>query len=125
MPSNFQKLNAYRLSVALGRDIYRSVAGWGGLDQRTCGEQLIRAVDSVGANIAESAGRWHPGEKRQLFIIARGSLYETEHWLELALDRRLLEVDIGRVDEIARALSGLIKRPTPLPTADSRPQTEK
>jgi four helix bundle protein len=123
MPSNFHGLAAYRLAVLLADELYVKVAGWPRLDQRTYGEQLIRSVDSVGANIAESAGRWHPGEKRQLFIVARGSLYETEHWLERARVRGLLDTDVGRVEEIARALSGLIKRPTPsansrLPTAN-------
>ena len=78
------------------------------------GLQLVRAIDSVGANIAESSGRWHRGEKRQLLIIARGSLYETEHWLGRAEARGLIDGQFAsQVEEIARALNGLIKTLTP------------
>jgi four helix bundle protein len=113
VPSNYRKLHAYQLAASLANELYAVVAAWPWLAQRTCGDQLVRAVDSVGANIAESAGRWHAGEKRQLFIYARGSLYETEHWLACARERGLLNLDAERVDEIARALNGLIKSPAP------------
>jgi four helix bundle protein len=114
VPSNFHQLVAYQRAAALADDIYTEVARWRRLDRDTCGAQLVRAIDSVGANIAESAGRWHPREKRQLFIVARGSLYETEHWLERAQARGLVDSDlVARTDEIARALNGLIKKPTP------------
>ncbi len=113
MSSNYTRLNAYRLAVSLSDELYVRVATWPSTAQRTFGEQLLRAADSVGANIAESAGRWHPGEKRQFFIHARGSLYETEHWIERARRRGLLEMDEDRVAEIARCLSGLIKKPAP------------
>jgi four helix bundle protein len=94
MASNFWRLAAYRLAVSLAAEVYGEVSKWPVLDRRTCGEQLIRSVDSVGANIAESTGRWHPGEKRQLFIYARGSLYETEHWLATARSRGLTDLDV-------------------------------
>ncbi len=82
------------------------------LDQTTCGSQLLRAIDSVGANIAESSGRWHAAEKRQLLIVARGSLVEAEHWLVCAEERGLIDRGTAdRIDEIARPLNGLIKRP--------------
>jgi four helix bundle protein len=80
----------------------------------TCGTQLVRSLDSVGANIAESTGRWHPREKRQFYVIARGSLLEAEHWLERAHTRGLLEQPMSeRLDEVARVLNGLVKRSTP------------
>jgi four helix bundle protein len=75
--------------------------------------QLIRALDSVAANIAEAAGRWHDDDKRRLLRIARGSLYEAEHWL-LSAELRGLDVpDASRLDEIGRMLNGLISRPNP------------
>ncbi len=74
----------------------------------------MRAADSIGANIAEAAGRWHEADKRRLLIIARGSLYETEHWLVRAASRNLVAKSYdGQIAEIARMLSGLITRPSP------------
>jgi four helix bundle protein len=76
------------------------------------GSQTIRAADSVAANIAEAAGRWHLPDKRRLLIIARGSLNELEHWLATAESRGLVERGMAnRVDRISQVLNGLIRRP--------------
>lgn len=74
------------------------------------GIQLVRAADSVGANIAEAIGRWHRPDQRRFLYVARGSLHELEHWIELAQERNLLPAESSkRVPELARTLNGLIK----------------
>jgi four helix bundle protein len=114
MASSFRDLVTYRLAVALADDVHSHVRGWPSLDRWSSGIQLIRAVDSVGANIAEADGRWNTPDRRRLLMIARGSLYETEHWMLRAEARGLLPTGASeRVDEIARTLNGLIKRPAP------------
>jgi four helix bundle protein len=72
--------------------------------------QLVRAADSVGANIAEAQGRWHRPDQRRLLYVARGSLYELEHWVDLALERGLLPAEASSaIPELGRTLNGLIK----------------
>src|SRR5215207_5173633 len=111
MASSFRDLIAYRLAAELGDDVRREVATWDSLDRWSMGIQLLRAADSIGANIAEALGRWHSKDRRHFLIVARGSLYETEHWLVRAEARGLIRQGAAeRVDEIARALNGLIKR---------------
>lgn len=74
----------------------------------------MRCIDSVGANIAESTGRWHRGDKRQFLIVARGSLLEAEHWMTRGEVRGLLERGTAaRADEIARTLNAMIRRLDP------------
>jgi four helix bundle protein len=74
------------------------------------GIQMVRAADSIGANIAEAQGRWHRQEQRRFLYIARGSLYELEHWVELAQERGLLPAEASTaISELARTLNGLIK----------------
>jgi four helix bundle protein len=47
------------------------------------GSQLLRAGTSVAANIAEGYGRYSEPAYRNHLSIARGSLFETESWLDL------------------------------------------
>ncbi len=112
--SAFRDLTAYRASVELADELHGAVNGWASLDRWSLGLQLLRAADSVGANIAEAAGRWHVRDRRQLLFVARGSLYETEHWILRAEARGLLEHGKSeRIAEVARALNGLIKKEPP------------
>jgi four helix bundle protein len=114
MPSNFRSLAAYQRSRALAEEMHAIVVRWPVFGRDTVGLQLVRAVDSVAANIAESAGRWTAADKRRFLIIARGSLYEAEHWIDCARTRGLLNRDYDeQLAAIARALSGLVKQPTP------------
>lgn len=112
--SDFNRLAAYRLARELAGDVYRAVGQWPAFDRATVGEQLVRAADSVPANIAEATGRWTTADRRRFLLVARGSLLETEHWLSTARERGLLASDPrDRVAEVARALNGLIKAPAP------------
>jgi len=111
MRSEFRDFVAYTRATELANDLHFAVEKWASFARWTVGTQLMRAIDSVGANIAEASGRRAPADKRRLLIIARGSLYETEHWLVTAYERRLLGAEnLDRLDEIARTLSGLIRR---------------
>jgi four helix bundle protein len=58
--------------------------------KETVGRQMVRSADSIGANIAEGTGRGSFQDNRRFILIARGSLYETKHWLRRAFRRRLL-----------------------------------
>jgi len=49
--------------------------------------QYIRALDSVGANIAEGFGRFHYLDSIKFYYNARGSLQESKHWIEILHER--------------------------------------
>ena len=89
----FEELRVYRLAETLADEIWEIVGRWPGLARDTVGKQLIRAADSIGANIAEGCGRWSYQDNRRFIRIARGSLNETRHWLRRAFRRRLLKVE--------------------------------
>ncbi len=112
--SDFRDLVAYRLAAAVGNDIYEEVVRWEKFPRWTLGIQLVRSLDSVAANIAEAEGRGrqHPADRRRLLLVARGSLYEAEHWMLQAEARGLLPEDSSkRLNELARTLNGLVRRP--------------
>ncbi len=89
----FQDLRVYQLSERLADNIWEIVNGWELLPIDTVGKQMIRSVDSVGANIAEGIGRGTNKENKRFISIARGSLYETQHWLRRAYYRKLLTTE--------------------------------
>ena len=114
MASAFTNLVAYRLAGELSDDVGRAVARWDSFEKWSIGIQLARSANSIGANIAEALGRWHTKDRRHLLMVARGSLYETEHWLDCARSRGLLNDDRDQqLAAIARALNGLISRSRP------------
>jgi four helix bundle protein len=112
--SDYRRLVAYRVSSALSIALHQAVSEWPSFERWSIGLQLVRAADSIAANIAEHAGREHNPDRRRLLLIARGSLYETEHWLRLALECDLqLPAVNDQMAEIARTLTGLIKHHEP------------
>lgn len=80
----------------------------------TVGNQLIRAADSISANIAEGWNRYTKKDKINFFIIARGSVGETQDWIEKAFGRKLITLDLYReliklILALPREINGLIK----------------
>lgn len=88
--TNFEKLQVYQLSEKLADGIWKVVFDWNSFARDTVGKQIVRAADGVGANIAEGSGRGSLVDNRRFIRMARGSLYETIHWLRRAYVRRLL-----------------------------------
>jgi four helix bundle protein len=112
--TNFESLRVYQLAEELGDHLWAIVERWKPLAQRVVGEQLARAADSIGANIAEGSGRGSVADNRRMVHIARGSLYETKHWLRRAYRRRLLTAEQTErlkvnVDELTRTLNGYLR----------------
>ena len=65
----------------------------------------MRAIDSVGANIAEGSGRGAYQDNRRFIRMARASLFETRHWLRRAYRRQLLTM--AQVTNLKRLIEEL------------------
>lgn len=112
--TNFENLRVYQLAESLADQTWSVVVKWNVFARDTVGKQLVKAADSIGANIAEGTGRGTFVDNRRFVRIARGSLNETQHWLRRAYKRRLLaEKEIRTlkaiVDELAPKLNAYLK----------------
>jgi len=90
MPTSLEDLRALKSAEQVADEIYKVASRWDEFAQDVVGKQISRAADSIGANIAESFGRFHFGEKIQFLYYARGSLFETKYWLNRAAVRELM-----------------------------------
>jgi four helix bundle protein len=112
--THFETLRVYQLSETLADTIWRIVEKWRPFARDTVGKQIVRAADSIGANIAEGTGKGMLPDHRRYVRVARGSLYETKHWLRRAYTRKLLtaaQVESLKttLDELTRVLNGYLR----------------
>lgn len=113
--TNFENLDIYKLSEKIADEIWEIVIKWNNLAQDTVGKQIIRSADSIGANIAEGSGRGTPQDNRRFLRMARGSLYETRHWLRRAYKRKLLSQEnteklLPLIDELIPKLNSYLRK---------------
>jgi len=109
-----EELQVYQLSMELGDKIWEIVINWDYFLKDTIGKQLVRAADSVAANLSEGFGRFFYKENKQLCYYSRGSLFETKTWLTKAKNRKLIsenqfEIFSKHIDLIGKKLNGYIK----------------
>ncbi len=114
MATSLEELRVLREAEAVADAVWHEVVRWEPFPRQVVGEQLSRAADSIGANIAEAFGRFHYGEKLQLLYYARGSLFETKYWLNRVLARNLMASDqaqghISRLTDMACQLNAFAK----------------
>ena len=88
--TNFEKLRVYQLAEELADRIWQIVIKWDYFPKITIGRQMVSAADGIGSHIAEGTGRASLQDNRRFIKMARGSLYETKHWLRRSYKRNLL-----------------------------------
>lgn len=87
---NLDELRVYRMAEEMADCVWEVVRNWKHFERNTVGDQLVRAADSVGANIAEGYGRASPLDHQRFVRTARGSLYEVRFFLRRSHKRGLL-----------------------------------
>jgi four helix bundle protein len=107
--ASFEDLLAYRLAVELADDLRGAIRTWPPLDQWTVGVQMLRSADSIAANVAEAVGRGTLMDQKRLLLIARGSAYELQHWIERGFARSLIVDDEfrSRASRVGQLVNGL------------------
>ena len=90
MIRDLEDFKVYKLAMKLGDDVWNVVMQWDSFPRYSIGTQLVKAVDSIAANLAEGLGRFHFKDARNFSYYSRGSLYETKTWLTKAFNRGLI-----------------------------------
>ena len=110
MSATFEDLRVLKSAEEIADSIWKIVVQWDEFAKDVVGKQMARSADSVGANIAESFGRFNFGEKLQFLYYSRGSIFETKYWLNRSRVRSLMEADevqkyVDRLTDLARQLN--------------------
>ena len=80
---------------------------------RNDADQLLRAVDSISANLAEGYGRSTGRERARFYDFAKGSAREARDWYFKLIDllgRERVEERLAVLDRIIRILTAIIPR---------------
>jgi len=89
-----KNLEVYQLSRKLSTIAWEIFCRMDFFDKKHIGDQFLRSVDSIGANIAEGYGRFHYLDKVKFYYNSRASHYEAfTHWLELMSEREKISND--------------------------------
>src|SRR3989338_8263486 len=114
MPFQFEKLEVYQKALDWVEAVESLCEALKGKVSYSLIDQLSRAALSIPLNIAEGNGRWHKGEKRQFFWIARGSVFECVPIVQVLQRKKLIDEQqyacfYEKLDMIAKMLTNLVK----------------
>lgn len=114
MAFQFEKLEVYQKSLDWVEAIETLCESLKGKVSYSMIDQLSRAALSIPLNIAEGNGRWHKGDKRQFFWIARGSTFECVPIIQVLHRKSLINEQqyadfYEQLDIMAKMLTNLVK----------------
>lgn len=107
-------VEAYRIAFHLSNQVWPMVLGWPTFARDTIGKQMVRAVDSISANIAEGFGRYGKKDKVKFYRYAYGSAIEALDWNEKAKARQLYSPEqyghvFQQLQKLPKSINILIK----------------
>jgi four helix bundle protein len=108
----FQKLEVYKKAKSFHRDCKKLILEKK-LDRYVI-DQLGRASFSIVLNIAEGSGKFSKPDRRNFFIIARGSVFECIAILDILHDQKIIaqeefDLFLGKADELSKMLFAMIR----------------
>ena len=92
MTQDFKKLEVWKLAHQFTLDVYRLTTNFPKEEKFGMMQQIRRAATSIGANIAEGAGRNTSKDFVRTLYFSFGSIKELEHFLLLAKDLNYIDI---------------------------------
>lgn len=105
----YKNLTVYQKSLEVNTELKCKVLTMTQID-RDLKDQLRRASNSITLNIAEGSSRFSPADRKNFFVIARGSAFECTSILNLIeiCDKKDFSKIINLLEEISKMLFKMI-----------------
>lgn len=108
----FQKLEVYKKAKTFHTESKKLITS--NKFDRYINDQFARASFSIALNIAEGSGKFSKPDRRNFFVISRGSVFECVAILDILCDEKLIseaefEHLVKQADELSRILYVMIK----------------
>ena len=110
---SFRELDVWNKAMELTDLVYEIASKLPQSEKYALGDQIRRAVVSIPSNIAEGFGRDSHRDFAHFLSIARGSLYEVDTQLEIALRRGYIKKNdtiTSLMNDVSKMLSVLSRR---------------
>lgn len=109
---DFEKLDVYQKAKQFNKEVYTFLRNSKTIDS-VSKNQLRRASLSVVLNIAEGTSRFSKADKRNFYVISRGSAFECVAVFDVLKEEMILNEDefkafYGSADELSRMLFRMI-----------------
>ena len=111
--TSYKNLDAWKNAMHLVKEVYLLTRNYPKEELYALTSQTKRAVVSVPSNIAEGIGRQYKKDTLQFLHISRGSLYEVETLLNIAVMTEIIKEEefnniIPSIEKSLQVLNGLI-----------------
>ena len=124
METGYKRLKIWQLV----KIVYTKIRLFPKEEQFALCDQLRRAVVSIPSNIAEGYGRDTHKDFAHFLSLARGSLFEVDTQLSVAVDLGYMKPDVGlenSIEELSKMIASfrtrLLTSPTPHPALSTSP----
>jgi four helix bundle protein len=106
-------IESYKISFHLSNYTWNLVVKWDFFARDTVGNQFVRSMDSISANLAEGFGRYSKKDKIKFFRYSFGSLHESLDWNQKCKVRGLIKEDeyqhiLTELQKLPRSIHHLI-----------------
>jgi four helix bundle protein len=110
----FEKLIVYQKAKLFDQNVLSFVYTNSSID-KIITNQLKRATLSISLNIAEGTGRNSKADRRNFYVIARGSTFECVAIFDILKDRKNINTDVysdfyKKAEELSMMLFAMIKK---------------
>ena len=107
-------LEVYKTAIKISQECWSLYNKMDWQTKKIIGDQFIRSIDSMGANVAEGYGRYHYLDRIKFYYTSRGSLFEAKHWTFLLKTRKIITNQeykylLGNLEIFHRQLNKFIK----------------